>query len=246
MSDDDSDRQELVAVFSEIARQLQSQSSLQETWQRISELAVQTAPNAQHAALSIVHRNGRISTEAATDDVGRAVDVIQYETQQGPCLDAIRKTGEFVTDDLTCESRWPDFSSRAAEETGVRSMMSFQLFDDDATLGALNVYSARVAAFDDYAMEVGRALSAHGAVAMAAAKQDEKVDQLETALDTNRQISMAVGFVMATSNIDEGHAFDVLRAASQRLNLPIGIVAERVIAGRSASTGREPPATTAV
>ena len=223
------DADTLSTVFADIARELQAQTTRQETWQRIAELAVDTLPNATHSAISIVHRSGEIKTEAANDEVGPAVDLIQYETQQGPCLSAIREESEYHTRDLATEARWPEFSSRAATETGVHSMLAFRLFADETTMGALNLYSDKVDAFTETCVSIGRALAAHAAVAMMAAQQEEKVDQLETALTTNRRISVAIGMIMEASKIDEEHAFDVLRAASQRLNLPIGIVAERVV-----------------
>src|SRR6476661_7117106 len=52
------------------------------------------------------------------------------------------------TDDVGSDERWPAFSRRAAEETGVRSMLSFRLFVQGDTIGALNLYSRRPAAFD--------------------------------------------------------------------------------------------------
>ncbi len=47
----------------------------------------------------------------------------------------------FKTDDLAADERWPKFSHRAAQETGVRSMLSFRLFIEEDTIGALNHYS---------------------------------------------------------------------------------------------------------
>jgi hypothetical protein len=51
--------------------------------------AVETAPGAQHAGLTVVTARREVVTPAATGDVVREVDRAQYETGQGPCLDAV-------------------------------------------------------------------------------------------------------------------------------------------------------------
>jgi len=48
---------------------------------------------------------------------------MQYQTGQGPCLDAIFEDVTYLIDDLTGDERWPPFSRRAARQTGVRRML---------------------------------------------------------------------------------------------------------------------------
>ena len=62
-----------------------------------------------------------------------------------------------IVEDVTCliddpagDERWPAFSHRAAQETWVRSMLSFRLFVQNDTIGALNLYSRRAATFDEH------------------------------------------------------------------------------------------------
>jgi hypothetical protein len=50
-------------------------------------------------------------------------------------LGATRHEEEYLAVDLRAETRWPAFSQRAAAESGVRSMLSLQLFSADDTLG---------------------------------------------------------------------------------------------------------------
>jgi hypothetical protein len=104
-----------------------------------------------------------------------------------------------VIDDLAGDERWPRFSHRAAEETGVHSMLSFRLFVEGDTFGALNLYSREVAAFNDHAGAVGTVLAAHGAIAMQSARESGRAEQLQHALASNREIGMAMDVVMARS-----------------------------------------------
>lgn len=153
------------------------------------------------------------------------MDAVQYETDQGPCLDAIREHETFKTDDLAKEDRWPKFSSRAAEETGVASMLSFRLFAEADTMGALNLYSKQRGAFDEEALAVGSVFATHAAVALAGAQHDE---QMEKALRGRDVIGQAKGILMAQQHVTADEAFDILRRASQSMNIKLRELAERV------------------
>jgi GAF domain-containing protein len=216
-------------VFASIARQLQAEGGPEKVQTRISQAAVETVDGCDHAGISVIRRNGRIVTVGATSDIPLRVDAIQYEVGQGPCLDAIAEHEVFVIDDLAGDERWPPFSRRAAQETGVRSMLSFRLFLEAETLGALNLYSQQVAAFDEDAVAVGMILAAHAVIAMQSARESERADHLEHALQSNREIGMAMGVIMALRRVDQEEAFAVLRRTSQHLYRKLQDVAAEVV-----------------
>ena len=60
----------------------------------------------------------------------------------------------------------------------MRSMVSFRLFVQGDTIGVLNLYARRPAAFDQHGCAVGTVLAAHAAIAVSAARQREHVEQL--------------------------------------------------------------------
>lgn len=228
---------DLADTFASVARALRAEGSVQATMQRMVDLAVETIEGCDHAGISYV--DGRsISTPAASDDVPVQVDAIQYEVDEGPCLDAIREHEVFESGDLSQESRWPRFSLRAAEEAGVASMLSFRLFIEESTLGALNLYSKATAAFDEEDRAVGAVFAAHGAVALSAAL---KQHQLEEALASRDVIGQAKGIIMARQGVTADQAFDILRRGSQRLNVKLREVAQRVAANDAGCTEAPPP-----
>lgn len=212
-----------------MARDLQTETTPEQTWARIVTAAVHTVPGCDHAGISLIHRHGRVDTTAASDDIVAMVDVIQYEVAQGPCLEAIREHESYLISDLMAESRWPAFSRRAAEETSIRSMLSFRLFVGDDTLGALNLYSREVDAFDEEGRAIGAILAAHAAVGISTARDRQRAEHLEQAVASNREIGMAIGVVMASGLQTREQAFDVLRRASQRLNVKLRDVASMVV-----------------
>ena len=225
----------LAEDFAAIARDLQAETTPERTQDRITGIAVGSIGGCDHAGISIIGRRGGVLTVASTDDVPARVDAIQYDTGQGPCLDTMSGHETSVIDDLGGDGRWPAFSRRAVDETGVRSMLSFRLFVQDDTIGALNLYSRRPAAFDPHGRALGTVLAAHAAIALSSAREREHAQHLEEALRSNREIAMAMGVLMGRAGVTEVEAFAQLRRASQYLNLKVREVAARVV-----ETGRLP------
>ena len=224
-------------VFAEVARSLLAQEDVQQTLQKIVDLAVETIDGCDDAGITFL-KGRQVSTPACTGDLPVKVDAIQYETGEGPCLDAIREHEIFHTGDLGRERRWPNFSSRAQRETGVTSMVCFRLFVDGDTLGALNLYSKATDAFDEEATKLGSIFAAHAAVALSSALHDE---QMEEALQSRDLIGQAKGILMAREGVGPDEAFDMLRRASQRVNLKLRDVA-RQLAESAQQPASAPPA----
>jgi GAF domain-containing protein len=216
-------------MFADIARQLQAERNPEKTQERVTRAAVATIGGCDHAAISIIRRRGGFETVAATDDVPVGVDAIQYDAGEGPCVDAMSRHGSYVIDDLAADERWPAFSRRAVEETGVRSMLSFRLFVQGDTIGALNLYSRRRAAFDEHSVAIGTVLAAHAAIALSAARDHERAGQLEDALESNREIGMAIGVLMGCGGVTQDQAFTLLRRASQHLHRKLRDIAVEVV-----------------
>ena len=218
----------LAGQFAAVARALQSEATVEATLQRIVEVARLIVPGCHHAGITVLRR-GRPETPAATDDVSAAVDAVQYETGEGPCLSAIVEDDMFRTGDLARESRWPKFSGPAVERTGVRSVLAYRLFTDDDTFGALNLYSREKDAFDDDSVGVGSILTAHAALAFARARERAQISGLEQAVASNRAIGMAIGILMAIRRVGQDEAFDLLRTESQRTNRKLREIADDVV-----------------
>lgn len=216
---------ELAEIFAEVARALMEEHDVDATLERICVLAVKTIDACEAAGISIAS-GPRISSVSMSDALPRILDDIQTETQEGPCVDAIKEHEVFMTGALSREERWPDFSRRAYEQTGVQSILSLRLFASEDTLGALNLYSTRADAFDDHDVATGSVFAAHAAVALTSAQREA---QLEAKAATRDLIGMAKGIIMARQSVSDEEAFAILRRASQRMNVKIRELADRVV-----------------
>lgn len=214
----------MATQLAQVALSLQAEPDLAETLRAAVDAAVLNIPGADHAGITLVSRQG-VQTPAATGELVQRIDRIQYSTGQGPCLDAIREHGTVLVDDLTTDQRWPLFASRAAAE-GVKSMLAFQLFVRDHELGALNLYSVRIGAFDAHDEAVGLLLASHAAVALVGAQQQQS---LLAGLDTRDLIGQAKGMLMERYRIPADRAFALLIRLSQDNNVRLADVATQVV-----------------
>lgn len=174
-----------------------------------------------------------VTTIAASSPLANELDQVQYRTSQGPCLQAIRTLQAVISDDLSRDKRWPAFVAEAARSAG--SAMATPVLDDrptKTTFGSLNAYGTQTGAFDQDDADTTVLLTAHLGVLLrlVATAQESTVlaAQLTDAVLSRDVIGQAKGILMASDHITAGEAFDVLRAASQRLNRKLRDVAEGI------------------
>ncbi len=218
--------------FAAAARSMHVERDVQNTLDRAVALAVDLIDGCDEAGVSLVHRSKRIDTQAASSEAVRRGDAVQYELGEGPCLDAIWDAETVSSHDLAVEPRWPRWSKAVMAELGVRSMLSFRLFADKDTLGALNLYSRRVDGFSDEDLNEGQSLAAHVAVALAAAQE---IGHLNVAVAARTVIGQAEGILMERFDLTADQAFAVLRRVSQDSNTKLHAVATELV-----RTGKTP------
>lgn len=230
-----------LAAFADIDRRLAGHRDADSALAVLTELAAAEVPGAQYAGVTL-GTFGRFRTIAPTDDIVRAVDQIQYDLGSGPCVDAAIEDDAFCADDLRSDERWPDFGMKAAEATGILSMLSFRLYleHDESVIAAINMYSTEPGAFGAESRARGLLLATHGALAVSGAAAREKATNLERALSTSRDIGVAMGVLMAAHSIDRDQAFDLLRIASQRTHRKLSDVAAEVARTGNLPAGRRP------
>ncbi len=187
-----------------------------------------------------VRRDGHPFTPATSHNLAAQVDEIQYETDEGPCLDALRTGTVVQVDDLTLEERWDSYRSHALAH-GVVSSLSLPLSVEGEMLGALNLYSATPAAFAGqpgiHAAAFAERSAAALTVTLRQAHHARVQHQLADAMVSSSVIDQAIGILMAQQRCTATTAFDLLRQASQHRNRKLRDVAADIITNVSG----EPP-----
>jgi GAF domain-containing protein len=195
----------------------------------IAELAEHAAveiPGAQYAGVTITRNHQTVDTPAATHLYPVLLDKVQQRHQEGPCLASAWERKTIQIADLETDSRWPAYRRDALAETPIRSIMAFQLFIADDSMGALNVYSEQPRAFDEETEAIGLIFAAHSSVAWNSARRDE---QFRKALASRDIIGQAKGMIMERYGVDAVQAFDMLRKLSQDSNTPVTEIATDLV-----------------
>jgi len=204
--------------FGQLAVALANGADQPFTQQRLVEFAVRGIPGAEHASMTMVDGSRPPRTTAQSDELPYRWDQLQYEHGEGPCLGAITTNGVESAPDLRTENRWPLFARAIVDQTPARSMLSLRLFLTEQNRAALNLYATRPAAFTDQSTATGAMFAAYASMALIAAARQDTANHLTRALETNREIGVAMGILMAGGRLTSPQAFDQLRTASQHLN----------------------------
>jgi ANTAR domain/GAF domain len=244
MTDSDHPYGEVAVAFAGIARTLFSDRTVGGTLQRIVDFAVATVEGCDAAGISLLGGNG-VTTPVWSHAVALDIDSVQYETGEGPCLDAITRETVVYAEDLAEDPRWPAFAPRAVA-LGMRSLLSCRLSADE-TLGALNLYALLPRAYGAIDRTKALIFAAHAGVALGAAEaladatlalnvEIKRLEDLRGALASREVIGQAEGILIERERITADEAFGVLRRASQHLNIRLREVARHLV-----DTGEVPP-----
>ncbi|HEX8867599.1 MAG TPA: GAF and ANTAR domain-containing protein [Lentzea sp.] len=228
---DDSDFRGLAETLSGVARTLQAEPDVDTTVRAIVKAAVDYIPGAEHAGISLIERS-KIRTVEPTGHIVEVIDQLQYDLREGPSVDAITEYETFRVGNIGEEARWPTFGPAAAEN-GIHSSLSYRLFVTDRTLGALNLYSSRVDAFDQRTEQDGRLFATHAAIALVGAQREA---HLGLAIENRDVIATAKGILMERHDIDAPSAFRLLVEASQSTNVKLQQVATWLVDNRDGDT----------
>lgn len=213
--------------FAEIARLLQAEPDVDATVDQIVDLA-RRAVDCDFASITMLLPQKRVETAAATHQVIREADALQYQLAEGPCLQAIWSHDTFVVQDMEHDPRWPSWGPQAAR-LGLRSILAIRLFTQGETQGALNLYAGSTGRFDQDDVDVSHLFAAQASVALAAARNEE---HLRKAVDARHLIGQAQGILMERFDISAERAFDVLRRYSNTRNAKLNMIAAEVVAQR--------------
>src|SRR5713101_4716943 len=171
----------------------------------------------------------------------RALDQIQFDTGEGPCMTALH-TGKLVRTSVDVEpDRWPAFASLATA-TGICQVLAIPLLVRTHPVGSLNLYCRTkeplghddLVAAQSFAAKASTVLAdftSHGTAELARA-------QLEDTLLSRDVIGQATTILTLTKHCSAEDAFGVLRRVAQERHITLREMAELFVrSGRRARRG---------
>jgi GAF domain-containing protein len=221
---------------------LVAKASMGDTLLRVSEITTAAMPGADMAGITMLGEDGKPKTGVFTDPDSPDIDQAQYDSGRGPCLVSWRESRVVRLDDVTDHmDDYPEFA-KAAQAHGIHSTLSLPLVAGDQPTGALNLYSRQTKAFSEGDEAIGQELASAAAIVLANAsaywEASQMSEQLAEAMRSRAVIEQAKGMLMARSpSLTPDDAFDLLRKASQRENVKLRDIAQRIVERKPSSSG---------
>jgi hypothetical protein len=227
--------QQLTASFSELANNLFKADEPSLALAPVLDFAVAVIPGCDAASLTL-WRQGDVFDSLATSASAATLDNIQFVSGEGPAWQAMQDGTPVHVPDAASATRWPALAA-AASSLGVAEVLCFGLVVTGerarSALGSFTLVSSSSPSFGVEEREFAAILASYLAVAVAAVQRGEQIERREAslhrALSARDVIGQAKGILMERQGLTAPEAFDVLRRASQDLNLKLGEVAERLV-----------------
>jgi GAF domain-containing protein len=197
------------------------------------------------AGIMLAGPDGKLRVMASSSDALRVLELIEIQSQEGPCLDCFRTALPVTHHDLAADDgRWPAFAVEALG-AGFRAVHALPMRLRGSVIGALNLFHPEPGAMRAADVEAAQALADVATIAIlqhrAALEAQVLNEQLNHALNTRIVIEQAKGMVAEREGLDMEQAFETLRSHARNRNLRLADVARDVIAGTLAPASLDRP-----
>ena len=180
---------------------------------------------ADAVGLVLADARGRLQFMAASNDAGKALELFQLQSSEGPCLDAFTTRQPVVNTDLSRASDiWPTFA-REARAAGFESVHAFPMRLRNEVIGALNLFGRATVTFEPEEMRIVQSLADIATIAIlqerSIAQAEVLTGQLQSALNSRIVIEQAKGALSRIEGVSVDEAFVMMRqrARSNRIRL---------------------------
>ena len=199
------------------------------------------------AGLLLDDQKGNLAVVASSSEETRLLEVYQLQSNEGPCLDCVRKRSPIVSTRLADDlDRWPLFVP-AALAVGIQSVVAVPLRLREETIGGLNLFHSGDQPLAEEDQRVAQALADVATIGIlqqrSAHRSTMVAEQLQHALNSRVTIEQAKGVLAERNGYGMDAAFEVLRRYARNHNQKLTDVALTVIRGDivlGADAGRSP------
>lgn len=230
------DRERLGRAFVELADTLVDDYDIVDLLDRLVGHSVQLLAT-DAAGIVLADTRQRLRVMASSSEDAELMELLQLQTDQGPCLDCYRNAAPVSVADLSQErAQWPLFVDAVTRRGPFRAVHALPLRLRGQAIGALNLFSTHPGPLPDTELALGQALADVATIGIlheqAIRRAETLSEQLQTALNSRLVIEQAKGLLRQHSALTLDSAFDRLRRYARSHNLRLSQVARDVIDGR--------------
>jgi transcriptional regulator with GAF, ATPase, and Fis domain len=187
------------------------------------------------AGVLLTDQRGALRVLAASTEQTRLLELLQMQTDEGPCPECFHTGRPIAVADLSSAAqRWPRFTAEA-RQLGFASVHALPMRLRSDIIGALNLFGTRLGAFDEDTIRLGQALADVATIGLLQARairqRETLAEQLQTALNSRVVLEQAKGVIAERRNLDMDESFAVLRATARNRNRGLSELARSVVDG---------------
>ena len=189
------------------------------------------------AGVLLTDQRGALRVVAASTEQTRLLELLQSQTDQGPCPECFHTGRPVAVADLstsTTARRWPRFVA-AASQIGFASVHALPMRLRTDVIGALNLFGTQPGALDGDTTRLAQALADVATIGLLQARairqRDTIAEQLQTALNSRVVIEQAKGVIAERRHIDVDQSFTLLRGTARTSNRRLSELARAVVDG---------------
>jgi hypothetical protein len=200
-----------------------------------------------------VHDKGQDIGPSVVAAVGAGAEIVdvQLSGAGGPVVDALQHQVPVLSLDLWTDERWPDLTFDTAVERAPQHRADWQrvhgavavpgIFEQDSTV-VVSCTLADPASAATVATLIGYEQLVSAALLTTAAENAAAFDDVLTALQSRGAIEQAKGALMGLVGCDADEAWNMLRRASQELNVKLRELAVALLEHISGAPAEQPDA----
>jgi GAF domain-containing protein len=171
---------------------------------------------------------------AASSEAAELMELLQLQSDEGPCLDCFQSATPVSIADLTgAAARWPRFVAAVAERGQFRAVHALPLRLRGQAIGALNLFDRQPGSLPEADLALGQALAdvaTIGILQERAIRRAEVVsEQLQVALTSRVTIEQAKGALSQQLGVSVEVAFERLRSYARSHNRKLAAVAGQIV-----------------
>jgi transcriptional regulator with GAF, ATPase, and Fis domain len=189
------------------------------------------------AGVLLSDQRGALRVVAASTEQTRLLELLQSQTDQGPCPECFHTGRPVAVADLstpTAARRWPRFVAEA-RQIGFASVHALPMRLRSDVIGALNLFGTRPGALDQDTTRLAQALADVATIGLLQARairqREVLAEQLQTALNSRVVIEQAKGVIAERHQVDVDQSFTLLRSTARTNNRRLSELARAVVDG---------------